>query len=316
MDKNITFDPDTVPTLHLVKKFDSGLAIYDVDESQESRKNMREIINTHLGMDANPWSLLEADNNGVLTEESKKSWKNRSLYSKQVAFVNGKLAGFSAESAIDYEVRTNCHLQEESIEEDLFDDGFPDPEPITEAERKWKELEQLFPIPEIDSDEVLNYACRVWDSIDPRNYGFYDETIVVKKDSGEIIFYNAKSGLGINSSDYFLFAKIFNDKDNNIDVLHEKGRISLEEFPYRIPNEFDTGQKIPKFSINVDIVILSTPDKTELCIAKKGQKLPLIPLRDYIDRDGKVKIDAMKHDIRPTDLKIVEHIDLTPKQKR
>ena len=96
--KEAAVDPDTVPTLHLVKKFESGLAIYNVDESQESRENMRRIINTHFGEAASPWCLLQGDGKGKLTEGSARYWKHYSAYPKQVAFFDGKLAAFSANS--------------------------------------------------------------------------------------------------------------------------------------------------------------------------------------------------------------------------
>ena len=89
-------DPDTVPTLHLARRFDSGLAIYDVDESQESRENMRRIINTHFGKDSSPWCLLQGDGEGNLTENSLEYWNHYNAYPKQVAFVDGKLTAFSA----------------------------------------------------------------------------------------------------------------------------------------------------------------------------------------------------------------------------
>ncbi len=94
--KETPIDPDTVPTLHLARRFDSGLAIYDVDESQESRENMRRIINTHFGKDSSPWCLLQGDGEGNLTEDSLGYWNHYNAYAKQVAFVDGKLVAFSA----------------------------------------------------------------------------------------------------------------------------------------------------------------------------------------------------------------------------
>ncbi len=96
--KEAPIDQDTVPTLHLARRFDSGLAIYDVDETQESRENMRKIINTHFGKDSSPWCLLQGDGEGNLTEGSLESWNHYNAYPKQVAFVDGKLAAFSANS--------------------------------------------------------------------------------------------------------------------------------------------------------------------------------------------------------------------------
>lgn len=88
--------PDTVSTLHKAKELSNGIVIYDVDESDESRENMRKIINTHFGKDCSPWCLLQGDRNGNLTKGSKKYWKHYNAYPKQVVFKNGKLVAFSA----------------------------------------------------------------------------------------------------------------------------------------------------------------------------------------------------------------------------
>ena len=56
--KEPPIDPDTVPTLSNKKVYGYGLVIYDVAESEESRKNMRRIINTHLGKNSSPWCIL------------------------------------------------------------------------------------------------------------------------------------------------------------------------------------------------------------------------------------------------------------------
>lgn len=97
--KDDPINPDEVPTLHKVKELPDGIVIYDVDESEESRKNMREIINTHFGKDCSPWCLLQGDGNGKLTKYSADYWyKTYTAYTKQVAFKNGKLVAFSANS--------------------------------------------------------------------------------------------------------------------------------------------------------------------------------------------------------------------------
>lgn len=94
--KKKPINPDTVPTLKKVRELDGGLVIYDVEESEESRKNMREIINTHYGESCSPWCLLQGDGQGNLTEQSAEYWKKYSAYPKQVVFLNGKLLAFSA----------------------------------------------------------------------------------------------------------------------------------------------------------------------------------------------------------------------------
>jgi hypothetical protein len=99
--KTPPINPDNVHTLHLNQTYDSGLAIYDVDESQESRENLRKIINTHFGKESSPWCLLQGDSQGNLTEDSRKYWGKYSSYPKQVAFVDGKLAAFSANDSYE-----------------------------------------------------------------------------------------------------------------------------------------------------------------------------------------------------------------------
>ena len=95
--KEKPIDPDTVPTLHRAKEFpEHGLVIYDVDDTQESRENMRRIINTHFGKDCSPWCLLQGDGEGNLTAQSERYWRHYNGYPKQVAFRNGKLLAFSA----------------------------------------------------------------------------------------------------------------------------------------------------------------------------------------------------------------------------
>lgn len=90
-------NPDEVSTLHRSAAYpDSGIVVYDVDSSEESRKNMREIINTHFGKDASPWCLLQGDGKGNLTPDSAKYWRHYNAYPKQVAFKDGKLLAFSA----------------------------------------------------------------------------------------------------------------------------------------------------------------------------------------------------------------------------
>lgn len=97
--KEDPINPDEITTLHKVKELPDGIVIYDVDESEESRKNMREIINTHFGKDCSPWCLLQGNGKGKLTKESADYWyKTYAAYTKQVAFKNGKLVAFSANS--------------------------------------------------------------------------------------------------------------------------------------------------------------------------------------------------------------------------
>lgn len=94
--KQKPIDPDTVSTLKKSKVMDDGVVLYDVEESEESRQNLREIINTHYGANSSPWCLLQGDENGKLTEKSAGFWNEYSAVPKRVAFKDGKLLAFYA----------------------------------------------------------------------------------------------------------------------------------------------------------------------------------------------------------------------------
>ena len=99
-EKQKPINPDTVPTLTNKKEVPgTDIVIYNVEEGEESRKNMREIINTHYGKNASPWCLLQGNEFGELTPEAKERWDYYSAYPKQVAFKGGRLLAFSANSA-------------------------------------------------------------------------------------------------------------------------------------------------------------------------------------------------------------------------
>lgn len=90
-------DPATVSTLKF--RFHNpewDLDVYDVEESDQSRRNLRQIINTHLGVNCNPWCLLYADKEGNLQPRSKGYWDYYHGFSKRVAFQHGRLYAFSA----------------------------------------------------------------------------------------------------------------------------------------------------------------------------------------------------------------------------
>ncbi|MBR4406435.1 MAG: hypothetical protein IKT30_08685, partial [Bacteroidaceae bacterium] len=94
--KEKPINPDEVSTLHKHRELPDGIVIYDVDDSEESRKNMRAIIDTHFGKESSPWCLLQGDGEGNLTSQSREYWDYYNSYPKQVAFKDGKLLAFSA----------------------------------------------------------------------------------------------------------------------------------------------------------------------------------------------------------------------------
>ena len=90
-------DPSTVSTLHFrYHNPTQDIDVYDVDEGIESRKNLRAIINSHLGIRSNPWCLLLADKNGNLSWYSQRFWNRYHGLKKRVAFQHGRLYAFSA----------------------------------------------------------------------------------------------------------------------------------------------------------------------------------------------------------------------------
>ena len=90
------FELDDIKQLSNKQTLKNGITIYDVEDSKEGQKAMREIINTHFGKDSSPWYLLQADEEGKLTTASWEYWEYYGKTKKQVAFKNGKLIAFSA----------------------------------------------------------------------------------------------------------------------------------------------------------------------------------------------------------------------------
>ena len=92
-------DPATVSTLRFrYHNPEWDIDVYEVEESWESRKNLRKIINTHLGIQCNPWCLLVAEKDGELSYWSSRWWRKYRGLKKKVAFQHGRLYAFSAGS--------------------------------------------------------------------------------------------------------------------------------------------------------------------------------------------------------------------------
>lgn len=68
------------------------------NELQTIRESIRTIIDTHFGVNTNPWCILQTngDSFGELTNSSLKNWLNYSIYPKKIAFQNGTLLAFYA----------------------------------------------------------------------------------------------------------------------------------------------------------------------------------------------------------------------------
>ena len=86
-----------------------GVETFQVDDSREGQKLMRQVINTHWGKDANPWCLLHGDGEGNLSDGSNGGydawnyWNHYNALPKRVAFKDGKLLAFMGTDGSDPE---------------------------------------------------------------------------------------------------------------------------------------------------------------------------------------------------------------------
>lgn len=93
--KEKPIDPDTIPTFTNKKEIPgSDIVVYDVDDTKEGQEDVRKIIDTHFGKDANPWCLA-ARIDGSL-DKAWSYWQNYNAVDKKIAFINGKLIAFKA----------------------------------------------------------------------------------------------------------------------------------------------------------------------------------------------------------------------------
>lgn len=117
------FNQDSEPTMHLVETRDNGIKIYDIDDTKEGMMAVRRAIDASFGRDSNPWCLVSRKHgvsDAVLKmftpaqmavyglnddDESLDAawefWRIYSAYPKQVAFRNGAIFAFSANSEDD-----------------------------------------------------------------------------------------------------------------------------------------------------------------------------------------------------------------------
>ncbi len=95
-------DPDTVPQLSNKRDLGHGVVIYDVEDSPAGQQAMRQIMNSHLGRNANgafwsPWCLLTCSpTTGALSESARKYWARYGKTGRAAAFHNGKLCAFQS----------------------------------------------------------------------------------------------------------------------------------------------------------------------------------------------------------------------------
>ena len=100
-------DPDTVPQLSNKRDLGHGVVIYDVEDSPAGQQAMRQIMNSHLGRNANgefwsPWCLLTCSpTTGALSESARKYWAHYSEAGRAAAFHNGRLCAFQSSDTRD-----------------------------------------------------------------------------------------------------------------------------------------------------------------------------------------------------------------------
>jgi antitoxin component YwqK of YwqJK toxin-antitoxin module len=80
--------------------FTDNIIIYTVEDTKEGQAAVRKIIDSHFGEDANPWCLAARVDGNL--DNAWFYWSNRyNAYPKKIAFKNGKLVAFSANSDSD-----------------------------------------------------------------------------------------------------------------------------------------------------------------------------------------------------------------------
>lgn len=90
---------DSIKQFTKVKEYPNGVVIYRVQNDEEGMKTVRRIVDAQWGKEANPWCLISRGIDGGLTQ-AWSYWKNYDNYPKHIAFQNGKLLAFSANSEI------------------------------------------------------------------------------------------------------------------------------------------------------------------------------------------------------------------------
>ena len=97
--KQGAFDLDSVLFFHDKRELANGLVIYTVDDTEECREYLREIINVQHGIDRSPWCLLASDGTGKLMDRSRTFWYDvYNAYPKEAVFHNGTIVSFCANS--------------------------------------------------------------------------------------------------------------------------------------------------------------------------------------------------------------------------
>ena len=84
---------DKVPEFSNKVKYESGITIYTLEDTQEGQQAVRWIIDTHWGEDANTWCLT-VSSEGNLLDSAWDYWNSYNKTPKCIALKNGKLLAF------------------------------------------------------------------------------------------------------------------------------------------------------------------------------------------------------------------------------
>ena len=90
---------DKISQFSQKKEYPNGVVIYRVQEDEDGMKAVRKIVDLQWGKDANPWCLI-ARRNGDM-EDAWSMWRRYSAFPKHIAFQNGQLIAFCADSSSD-----------------------------------------------------------------------------------------------------------------------------------------------------------------------------------------------------------------------
>ena len=90
---------DDIPVLSNKEILSNGVTVYDIAQGAyedgvfEGQLWLREIVDAHLGKDANPWNVIDMDADGEPTTQNSNEWAFGLV--KKVAFQNGKIIAYN-----------------------------------------------------------------------------------------------------------------------------------------------------------------------------------------------------------------------------
>ena len=86
-----------------------GIVEYEVEETREAQQKVRDIVNTHWGLNSNPWCITKIDKDGNLSEDAWRDWTSYGKGPKRIVFQNGKLLAMKAN--YEYWGKMNKHSE-------------------------------------------------------------------------------------------------------------------------------------------------------------------------------------------------------------